>query len=204
MAQEKTKQEPQVDLNQTVTVTAADLLQLFAKLQQDAANSAKDQNQALITGLKELSPHYVPPAQQQNIENQRKAQRKIEVFKIKNLRRQQANCDHEVGQTGRKRNGEGAFAGLKLCTGETIGVCFYCGMIISSLNPEHQKFFRKINGTVAQSGLIEGISDPIKAQLARLSEDEQKRVVASRAKFFAEKPAEEEALDDDLAQLIEG
>ncbi len=204
MAQEKVTKEPQVDLSQTVTVSAADLLQLFAKLQQDAADSAKNQNKALIEGLKELSPHYVPPAQQENIKNQRLQQRKIEVFKIKNLRRQQANCDHEVGQTGRKRNGEGAFAGLKLCTGETIGVCFYCGKVISSLNPEHQKYFRKINGTVAQSGMIEGIADPIKAQLSRLSEDEQKKVLAARAKFFAEKPIEEEQLDEDLAELIEG
>lgn len=197
MAKETIKQDPQVDLSQTVTVTAADLLQLFATLQQNAAESSKTQNQALIDGLKQLSPHYIPPGQEENIKQQRAAQRKIEVFKIKNLRRQQRNCDHEVGQTGRKRNGEGAFAGLKLCTGETIGVCFYCGFVISSINPEHQKYFKKINGTVAQSGQIEGMSDPIKSQLARLSEDDQKKVLASRSKYFSEKPAEEE-LDEDL------
>ena len=37
----KDSKEPQVDLNQTVTVTAGDLLQLFAKLQADAQESAK-------------------------------------------------------------------------------------------------------------------------------------------------------------------
>jgi len=202
MATEKTKPEPQVDLNQTVTVTAGDLLKLFAQLQQDAASAAKDQNKALVEGLKELSPHYIPPGQEENRKAARQAQRKIEVFKIKNLRRQQSSCDHEVGQTGRKRNGEGAFCGLKLCTGETIGICMYCQMVISSINPEHQKYFKKINGTVAQSGQIEGMSDPITAQLARLSEDQQKKVREARTKFFAERPVDEIELDEDLALVI--
>ena len=198
----KDSKEPQVDLNQTVTVTAGDLLQLFAKLQADAQESAKNQNQALITGLKELSPHYVPPGQEENRKQQREAQRKIEIFKIRNQRLNQKNCDHEVGQTGRKRNGEGAFCGLKLCTGETIGVCMYCQKVISSADPEDQKYFRKINGTVAQSGsLSDGVIDPVKAQLARLSPDKRAKVIASRAKYFAEKPAEDSELDEELLLL---
>ena len=194
MAKEK---EAQVDLEQTVTLTAGDLLQLFATLQQNQADQAKNQNQALIEGLKELSPHYLPPGQEENAKAQREAQRKIEIFKLKNAARQKKYCRHEVGQTGRHRNGDGAFCGLKLPTGEVIGVCMYCQKVISSANPDHQKFFQQINGTVAEAGQTSGIADPVKAQLARLGEDERKRVLAAREKYFLEAPAKEE-LEEDL------
>ena len=197
----KDKETAQLDLTQTINISAGDLLQLFAKIQQDAANAAKDQNKALVEGLEKLSPSYISPGQVENAKNQREQQRKIEIFKIKNLRRQQKNCQHEVGQTGRKRLGEGAFCGLKLPTGETIGICQYCQMIISSENPEHQKYFRQINGTVAHSGQADGITDPIKARLARLSEDERAKVIASRAKYFAENPKDELEEDEDLVSI---
>lgn len=178
--------EKEIDLNQPITLTTGEMMQLFATFQQNAASAAEQQNKALVEGLKQLSPHYVAPGQEENIKQGREAQRKIEIFKIKNLRRRQKDCEHEVGQNGRKRLGEGAFCGLRLCTGETIGVCQYCQKIISSANPEHQIFFRKINGEVASSNQITGLIDPQKAQLARLGEDERIHVLAVRAKFFAE------------------
>ena len=194
------KAEPVFNLDTPLAITGSDLLKLFAQIQQNQQAAAADQNQALITGLEKLSPHYVPPGQEENIRNQREAQRKIEIFKIKNLRRQQKNCQHEVGQTGRNRLGEGAFCGLKLSTGETIGVCQYCQKVISSLNPDDQKYFRQINGTVAQSGQTEGLLDPINAQLARFGEDERKKIVAAREKYKSER-VEVELEDEDLVSL---
>ena len=191
------KENPQINLNEAITVTAGDLLALFNTLQQNQAKQSAEQNSALIEGLKQLSPHYQDPGQQENNKNLKEATRKIAIFKIKKARRDQKNCKHMVGQTGRRLNGEGAFCGLKLCTGEVIGICMYCQLVISSANPNHQKYFQQINGTVAESGqMTGGVNDMAKAQLARLGEDERKHVEAARAKYFLETPKEEEV--DDL------
>ena len=192
------KEKEAVDLNAKVEITMGDILQLFAKIQQDNSKATETQAKVLAEAFAESRKPYVSPGQEENVKNQREAQRKIEIFKIKNLKRQQALCEHEIGQTGRKRLGEGAFNMLKLATGETIGVCSYCQMVISSANPDHQKYFRKAGGTVAEAGQFT-CADPIKAQLARLSPDERAKVLAAREKFFAETPKDE--VEEDIYNL---
>lgn len=177
------KEKENLDLNQPVTLTAGDLLQLFTQMQQKQIEAADRQAEA----ISQLSPHYKSPEQKEFEEAARKQQRDQQIQTLKMKKRQQRYCQHEIGQTGTKRTGEGAFNLLKLPTGETIGVCTYCQKVISSLNPDHIQYFRsKVGGTMAEAGqLTEFISDPIKAQLARLGPDERARVTASREKFIS-------------------
>jgi hypothetical protein len=174
--------DKEIDLSQPITLTAGDLLQLFTKMQEQQLQASTAQTEA----ISQLSPRYVSPEQKQFTEQAKEQQRNIEIFKLKNKKRQQRLCEHEQGQTGNRRSGEGAFNLLKLPTGEIIGVCTYCQMVISSVNPDHQKFFRKAGGTAAESGqLTQYIVDPIKAQLARLGPDERARVILSREKYMS-------------------
>jgi len=193
MAKEK---EVSTDLNlDNVNVSAKDLLTIIGLLQQDNSKSLAE---ALSAALEKLQPGYRSPEQKEFDNKLRGDQRNIEIMKLKNNKRRQRFCEHEVGQSGRHRNGEGAFCGLKLPTGEMIGVCQYCQMVISSANPEHQKFFRKINGTPAEAGQTEGILDPVKAQLARLSPDQREKVLKARAEYFAQDAAKELITDEDI------
>jgi len=176
---------------EAINVSGGDLLKLIALLQKDNA-------QVLADALSKLQPGYQSPEQKQFQEQLRQDQRNIQIATLRAKKRSQRFCEHEVGQTGRHRNGEGAFCGLKLPTGEVIGVCQYCQMVISSSNPEHARYFRKLNGTVAEAGQAEGILDPVKAQLARLSPDQRAKVLASRAEFFASESSKEPTNDDDL------
>ncbi len=178
----KEKEDSTLDGSQTITITAKDLLQLFAQMQQQQIAASNAQTEA----ISQLSPHYKSPEQKEFSEQARAQQRQQQIFVLKNKKRQQRLCQHEIGQTGRKRLGEGAFNMLKLPTGEIIGVCTYCQMVISSINPDHTKFFQQAGGTMAESGqLTQYVTDPIKAQLARLGPDERARVVASRDRYLS-------------------
>jgi len=184
MAKEKEATPVTPDLDAPVTVSGADLLNLITMLQNNNAKS-------IAEAFEKLSPNYKTPEQKAFNEKLRGDQRNIEIFKLKNRKRQQKFCDHEIGQTGRKRLGEGAFNMLKLPTGETIGVCTYCQMVISSANPDHTRFFKKAGGTLAEAGQF-NLNDPIKAQLARLGDDERKRVLEARAKHVELSPQDDD------------
>ena len=174
--------EKEIDLSQPITLTGQDLLQLFNRMLEQQTLASREQAEAIT----KLSPSYQSPEQKAFNEQAREQQRGIEIFKLKNKKRQQRLCEHEQGQTGSERNGKGAFNMLRLPTGETIGVCTYCQKVISSANPDDQKFFRKAGGTMAESGqLTQYIVDPIKAQLARLGVDERARVIAARERYMA-------------------
>lgn len=188
MAKEK---EDKIDLSAASSLSAADILTLVSALQNQNAS-------VLAEALAKLSPTYQSPEQKAFSEQARESQRNQQIAMIKNTRRRQRQCGHEEGQQGRTRSGNGAFFGLKLPTGETVGVCCYCQAVISSANPDHHKYFQKINGTVAEAGQVGGLNDPVKAQLARLGPDERARVIEARAKYFATAPKENE-LDDDGA-----
>jgi len=183
--------EKEIDLNAPMTITAADFMALFAKMQQDskvAQTEASVENaKVLAEALEKLSPRYVDPKQKENIEAGKQALRDIELFKIKNAKRQQAICEHEQGQTGSKRLGEGAFCLWKASTGEVIGICTYCQKVISSTNPLHEKYFRKRGGTLAEAGQST-LNDPIAAQLARLSPDDREKVKKLRAEYVRPEP----------------
>lgn len=170
------EKEEKPNLNE-LNVSGADLLKVIALLQKDNAN-------VLAEALAKLQPGYKSPEAKAYEEKLREDQKNIQITQLRNKKRQQRFCGHEVGQTGKTKNGEGAFCCLKLPTGETIGVCQYCQMVISSANPDHQRYFQKINGTVAVSGQAEGMIDPIKAQLARLTPEQREKVMESRQKYF--------------------
>jgi hypothetical protein len=194
MPREKETNESQ-DLNAPVSISAADLLKLFTTL----SNQSSEKNaQVLSEALAKLQPGYKSPEAKEYDAKLREDQKKIQITILRNKKIQQRMCEHEVGQTGRHRNGEGAFCCLKLPTGEMIGVCQYCQMVISSTNPEHQRFFRKANGTPAQSGQSEGIVDPIKAQLARLGPDQQAKVLEARKKYFATEATKESFEEEEV------
>lgn len=183
------------DLNAPISLSGADLLKLFATL---SNQSAEKNAEVLAEALSKLQPGYKSPGAKAYEEKLRGDQRNIQIAQLRNKKRRERFCGHEVGQTGRYKNGEGAFCCLKLPTGEVIGVCQYCQMVISSTNPEHQKFFQLTNGTVAQSGQAEGLIDPIKAQLARLTPDQRVKVMESRAKYFAVESVKQEVEEDEL------
>lgn len=180
MAKEEKNQN--IDLSQPITLTAADLLQIIAAMQEKQAQAAEKQADAIA----QLSPKYKSPEQKDFEDAARKQQKDQQIQTLKIKKRQQRHCPHEIGQTGNKRLGEGAFCLLRLPTGETIGVCTYCQMVISSANPDHIKYFNnKVGGTMAESGQFTAyITDPTKAQLARLSPDERARVLALREKYM--------------------
>jgi len=192
MAKEKeaNNQEAAPNLG-AVNVSGEDLLKLVMLLQKDNA-------QVLAEALSKLQPGYKSPEQKQFDEQLRQDQRNIQIATLKSKKRTQRFCEHEVGQTGRHRNGEGAFCALKLPTGEMIAVCQYCQMVISSANPEHYKYFRKVGGTPAEAGQTEGSLDPVKAQLARLTPDQRAKVVAARTEYFAAESAKELVTDDEI------
>lgn len=180
MAKEKqSEQQPELNLND-INLSGQDLLKVLALFQTQNA-------QVLADALAKLQPGYQSPEQKQFQEQAKKQMQEIQINKLRTKKRQQRYCDHEIGQSGNRRSGEGAFCGLRLPTGETIGVCQYCQMVISSANPEHQKFFKKMNGTVAESGQVSGLLDPLNAQLARLSPDHRARVLELRAQYFVDK-----------------
>jgi hypothetical protein len=191
----KEKETNEVDLNAPISLTAGDLLKLFTTL---STQSSEKNAEVLATALAKLQPGYKSPETKEYEAKLREDQKNIQINQLRNRKRQQRFCGHEVGQTGRYKNGEGAFCCLKLPTGEIVGVCQYCQMVISSANPEHQKFFQKTNGTVAQSGQVEGLIDPIKSQLARLTPEQRERVMESRAKYFAVESVKQIAEEDEL------
>jgi len=180
-----------IDMDQTVTLTAGDLLQLFAKIQQDNAKAGEAQAKVLAEAFAESRKPYVDPGQEENLRNARKQMRAQQLNQLRNAKLQQRNCEHEQGQTGDERNGKSAFHFLKLPTGEWIGVCSYCRKIISSTDPRDQKFFLKKSGRPAESGQFP-LMDPIEAQLARRSPDE--RALVLKARQEAPKPI---VLDED-------
>jgi len=180
---------------ETANLSAKDLLTLIGILQKDSSKSLAE---ALGTALEKLQPGYKTPEQKEFDAKLREDQKQIELNKLRAAKRRQKFCEHEVGQTGSHRNGMGAFCGLKLPTGEMIAVCQYCQMVISSANPEHQKLFRKLNGTPAESGQTEGLMDLEKAQLARLTPDQREKVMKSRKEYFAKQDTVEVITDDDL------
>lgn len=183
------------NLNGDVNISVPELIKLLSSLQ---TQSSRENAQALAEALSKLQPGYRSPEQKAFDVKLREDQRNIEINKLKARKRRQRYCEHEVGMLGRHRNGEGAFCCLKLSTGEMIGVCQYCQMVISSANPEHQRFFRKANGTPAEAGQAEGLIDPIKAQLARLSPDQRERVLEARAKYFASEASRENVEEEEL------
>lgn len=168
-----------VDLDQVVTLTAGDLLQLFAKIQQDNAKAGEAQAKALAEAFAESRKPYVDPGQEENQKNARRQMRQQQLNLLRNQKAQQKLCEHEQGQTGDERNGKSAFHFLKLCTGEWIGVCSYCRKIISSNDPRDTKFFLKKSGRPAESGQFT-LNDSLEAQLARRSPDERAAVLKAR------------------------
>jgi hypothetical protein len=189
-----------VDTNAPVTLSVADLLTVIAKIQADnaeaLAKSGERNAEVLSSSLEKLSPSYKTPGQKQNEQQLKQASREGELNKIRMKKRQQHFCDHEIGQTGRKRLGEGAFFPMKMATGEVIAVCCYCQKVISSINPKHEKFWKKVGGTMGEAGQISGLNDPIEAALQRLTGDEQDAVRKSRLEYRKIVPTEIDNYDD--------
>jgi hypothetical protein len=183
--------EKKVDLDQVVTLTAGDLLQLFAKIQQDNAKAGEAQAKVLAEAFAESRKPYVDPGQEENLKNARKQMRQQQLNQLRSAKLQQKNCEHEQGQTGDERNGKSAFHFLKLPTGEWIGICSYCRKVISSTDPRDARFFQKKSGRPAEAGQFM-LTDPIEAQLARRSPDERAAVLKAREE--APKPI---TLDED-------
>ncbi len=180
-----TRKEEEVDLTQKVDLSVADILALITKIQADQATAlttAGEKNaEVLGNALEKLSPHYETPGEKANKEYLRGISRQVELDKIRNKKKTEYNCPHLL-DNGRSQ--VGAFFGIKLLTGEVVGICCYCRKTISSLNPKHEKYWKKINGTVAECGQVSGLNDPIEAGLKRLVGDEQDRVRKNRAEFI--------------------
>jgi hypothetical protein len=180
MAVKESVKESGVDLNQVVNITAGDLLQLFAKIQQDQSKASEAQAKVLAEAFAESRKPYVDPGQAENLENARKQMRAQQVGLLRKQKLTQKMCEHEQGQTGDERNGKSAFHFLKLPTGEWIGICSYCQKTISSVDPRDAKFFQKKSGRPAEAGQFM-LTDPIEAQLARRSPDERAAILKARA-----------------------
>lgn len=170
------KEPTNIDLNQQVTLSAQDLLNLFQQMQQNQSKSQKELVEAIIESRKP----YVDPGQEENQKQAKEQLRKQELQKLNNARAKQRNCPHEQGQTGDERNGKSSFNFLKLPTGEWVGICTYCQYVASSLRPSDAKFFQKRSGRPAESGMPIIPDDPIQAQLSRFSPDEQKTILKER------------------------
>ncbi len=174
-----------------VTLNSADLLALILKIQQDSAESQRKSNELLAQALQDSRKPYVDPKQEENRLASNKTLRDIEHNKLRRATAMQAACEHEQGMTGDERNGKGAFACLKLPTGELIGVCMYCQKVISSVNPKHGKYFRKKSGRVAEAGQFM-LNDPIESALARLTEEDKAKVRRFRQEAPAASPVQYE------------
>lgn len=170
----------EIDPNQQVTLTASDLLKLFSELQASQNKAQEKQAEVLAKAFAESRKPYEEPGQIENKRMAREQIRKQELGKLKNAKRKQKDCPHEQGQTGDERNGKSAFNFLKLPTGEWIGVCTYCQYVASSLRPSDKKFFQKRSGRPAEAGMPVIPDDPLSAQLARFSPDEQKEILKER------------------------
>ena len=188
------EKQVEVDLDQTVTLTAGDLLQLFAKIQQDNAKAGEAQAKVLAEAFAESRKPYVDPGQEENAKNARKQMRQQQITMLRNQKLQQKLCEHEQGQTGDERNGKSAFHFLKLPTGEWIGICSYCRKVISSVDPRDAKFFQKKSGRPAECGQFM-TSDPIEAQLARRTPDERAAILKARESTPKPVQIEDEDLD---------
>lgn len=189
-----TQKEPNVDLNQQVTLTAADLLKLFASIQESQQASAETQAKVLAEAFAESRKPYVDPKVEQNNINAREQLRRIELNKIRAQKLQAKNCPHEQNLTGSGNAGnrESAFHFLKLPTGEWIGICPYCRYIASSLRPKDAKFFRKAAGVPAESGTPVMLADPVAAQLARYTPEQREQILRERAEYQVQNPVSPE------------
>jgi len=89
----------------------------------------------------------------------------------------QSNCLHKKGSNPLSWYSDpnnSSFVLHRLDTGEWIGICTNCTKVISSLLPADQPFFTGSRGTNIRSAAGERVfSDPIKAQRARLGEDQK-------------------------------
>ena len=185
----KEKETNEVPVTPTLDATA--LLALIMKMQQDNANTQAEQTKLLAQALADSRKPYVDPKQEENRLAGADQLRNIEHGKLRRAKMLQNSCEHEQGMTGDERNGKGSFACLKLPTGETIGVCFYCQKVISSVNPKHGKYFRKKSGRVAEAGQFM-LMDPVESALARLSVEERDRVKKFRQEIPVQVPQEVE------------
>jgi hypothetical protein len=190
--------EKEVDLTQKVDLSVADILALITKIQSDQAKAMTDAGEknaeVLASSLEKLSPHYRNPGQLENEKSLRDGSRKVELDKIRNMKKLQYNCPHLL-DNGRSQSG--AFFGLKLFTGEVIGICCYCRKTISSLNPKHEKYWKKVSGTIGEAGQLSGLSDAVEVGLQRLTGDELDRVRKNRAEMVRTESVREDALFDD-------
>lgn len=191
----KIKDTPDVDLSAPVTVSGADLLALFVQLQQQQAKQAAESNKVLAEAFAESRKPYKDPGNEANLAESRKQIRQIQLNILRSNKIAQKNCPHEQGQKGNRRSGEGAFAALKLPTGEAIGICTYCFKTISSADPRHAKYFQKLGGSMAESGQFM-LTNPLEAQLARLSPDEREKVMKARSEMIKPQTFDDNYLDD--------
>ena len=194
----KEVKEKEIDISQKVDISIADILALMTKIQADQAKAMTDAGsknaEVLASSLEKLSPHYKTPGQVENEIQLKGASRKVELDKLRNAKRLQHNCPHLV-DNGRSQTG--AFFGLKLFTGEVIGICCYCRKTISSLNPKHEQFWKKINGTIGEAGQVSGLSDAVEVGLSRLVGDDYDRVKKNRAEMVRVAASRDDNFDDD-------
>ena len=95
-----------------------------------------------------------------NKDRDRSEMRALEIERIKNRQKYQNECNHYMNNTGVPCIKEYyAFHCLKLSTGELVGVCPYCQLVISSLNPEDHKYFLHDPNKLAESGIEVPMTD---------------------------------------------
>ena len=169
--------KPTVESTAPLALTLEQLTSIVnASIAANASNNAA-QLDALVNAIVESRKPFVDPKAAENEEEFRRGIREQERRKKDSEKASQDACTHEKGSTGSFSYGESAFWVLTLDTGETIGVCSQCQKVITSLNPEHVKFFRmKGSNQPAHAGRGRMFLNPLKAQTARLAPDERAEI----------------------------
>ena len=181
MAQEKDNmaktQEPTIAEDQQISLTLEQLQSLISEATKEQQKDSDSKFSELISALIETRKPYVDPGQELNKEVMRQSERQQQAAIDRNRKWAQDSCLHVKGLGGQEPGSASAFWIHRSDTGETIGVCSFCQRVISSLNPDDQRFFAMKGSNVPSQAGQRAFLDPIKAMTARFSEEERKKII---------------------------
>jgi hypothetical protein len=140
--------EPKLNLN--------DLSALATAIAAAMRTASKEQADVLASAFKESRKPWVDPKQEENNRNMRESMRQQAKEQRLGKIAEQESCAHLQGSSplsAETTGNKSSFCLLKLPTGEVVGVCSNCQMVISNRHPKHLVYFKKKGGNeLASSG----------------------------------------------------
>ena len=175
MAKQETT--PVLAEDQQISLTLDQLTEIITAATAKQQDGQNDKFSQLVEAIIESRKPYEAPGIKTNRDLQREMDRQQQLALERNKKWAQDSCPHVKGLGGQEPGTASAFWIHRADTGETIGICSFCQKVISSLNPEDQRFFALKGSNVPSGAGQRNFLDPIKAMTARFPEEERKKII---------------------------